>query len=66
MDISKGGNHCFIKTVSNEIYGFGWNEYSQLGITTDGILLTPSRVFEDNEDIWYSNINKSKAKSARF
>ena len=66
MDISKGGNHCFIKTVSNEIYGFGWNEYSQLGIKTDGILLTPSRVFEDNEDIWYSNINKSKAKSARF
>ena len=28
--------------------------------------ITPIRVFEDNEDIWFSNINKSKAKSARF
>ena len=55
-----------LKHLNNAIYAFGWNEYSQLGIKTDGILLTPSRVFEDNEDIWYSNINKSKAKSARF
>ena len=25
----------------------------------------PIRVFEDNEDIWFSNTSKSKAKSAR-
>ena len=35
----------------------------QLGIETeDENQLTPIRVFEDNEDIWYSNI-KSKATS---
>ena len=27
--------------------------------------ITPIRVFEDNEDIWFSNINKLKQKSAR-
>ena len=37
-----------------------------LGIETeDNKQITPIRVFEDNEDIWFSNINKSKAKSAR-
>ena len=67
IDISKGGNHTFVKTSNNEIYAFGRNEYSQLGIETDDYeQITPIRVFEDNEDIWFSNINKSKAKSARF
>merc|ERR1712224_801040 len=66
IDISNGGNHSFIKTSNNEIYAFGNNEYSQLGIKIENRKqLTPIRVFEDNEDIWYSNINKSKAKSAR-
>ena len=37
----------------------------QFGIKTNIHELTPIRVFEDNEDIWFSNI-KSKAKSARF
>ena len=67
IDISKGGYHSFVKTSNNEIYAFGLNQYSQLGIKTeDENQLTPIRVFEDNEDIWFSNINKSKAKSARF
>ena len=67
IDISKGGEHTFVKTSNNEIYAFGRNYSSQLGIETkDKIQLTPIRVFEDNEDIWFSNINKSKAKSARF
>ena len=67
IDISNGGNHSFIKTSNNEIYAFGGNFYSQLGIRTEHEnQLTPIRVFEDNEDIWFSNINKSKAKSARF
>merc|ERR1712000_458473 len=67
IDISKGGNHSFIKTSNNEIYAFGNNMYSQLGNKTEDMCqLTPIRVFEDNEDIWFSNINKSKAKSARF
>ena len=66
IDISKGGFHTFVKTSNNEIYAFGNNEYSQLGIKTEhGNQITPIRVFEDNEDIWFSNINKSKQKSAR-
>ena len=67
IDISKGGLHTFVKTSNNEIYAFGYNEYSQLGIKTEHAdQITPIRVFEDNEDIWFSNVNKSKAKSARF
>ena len=67
IDISKGGWHTFVKTSNNEIYAFGNNKYSQLGIKTKhDNQITPIRVFEDNEDIWFSNINKSKAKSARF
>ena len=67
IDVSKGGLHNFVKTSNNEIYAFGYNEYSQLGIKTeDDNQLTPIRVFEDNEDILFSTINKSKAKSARF
>ena len=67
IDISKGGFNTFVKTSNNEIYAFGRNTYSQLGIETeDNYQITPSRVFEDNEDIWFSNINKSKQKSARF
>jgi len=65
IDISNGGHHSFVKTSNNEIYAFGNNESSQLGIKTEHEdQFTPIRVFEDNEDIWYSNI-KSKAKSAR-
>ena len=67
IDISKGGQYTFVKTSNNEIYAFGYNDNSQLGIKTENEKqLTPIRVFEDNEDIWCSNINKSKAKSARF
>ena len=66
IDISKGGNHCFVKTSNNEIYAFGNNKYSQLGIETElEKQLLPIRVFQDNEDIWRSNF-KSMAKSARF
>ena len=66
IDISKGGNHTFVKTSNNEIYAFGNNYDSQLGIrTVHKKQMRPIRVFEDNEDIWFSNINKSKAKSAR-
>ena len=65
IDFSRGGWHNFVKTSNNEIYAFGYNPYSQLGIKTeDKYQLSPIRVFEDNEDIWLSNI-KSKAKSAR-
>ena len=67
IDISSKGNSTFVKTSNNEIYAFGNNEFSQLGIKKeDENQLTPIRVFEDNEDIWFSNINKSKTKSARF
>ena len=67
IDVSSGGYHTFVKTSNNEIYAFGLNKFSQLGIkTVHEYQLTPIRVFEDNEDIWFSNINKSKAKSARF
>ena len=66
IDVSSRGFHTFVKTSNNEIYAFGNNTFSQLGIETeDDNQLTPIRVFEDNEDIWYSNIPKSRAKSAR-
>ena len=66
VDISSGGNHTFIKTLSNEIYAFGCNEFSQLSIDTKyENQLKPIRVLKDNEDIWYSHSSKSRAKSAR-
>ena len=67
IDISNGGNHSFAKTSNNEIYAFGYNEYLQLGIETEHAnQTTPIRVFEENEDIWFSNINiSSRVKSAR-
>ena len=64
IDISSKGMHTFVKTSNNEIFSFGLNDYSQVGIETDDIQTTPIRVFQDNEDIWCSNINKSKVKSA--
>ena len=67
VDISRSSWSTFVKTSNNEIYAFGYNYYSQLGIKTEHEnQITPIRVFEDNEDIWFSNINKSKQKSARF
>ena len=66
IDISSGGNQTFVKTSNNQIYAFGNNRYSQLGFETDTTTqTTPIRVFQGNEDIWYSNINKPRAKSAR-
>ena len=66
IDISSGGNHTFVKISSNEVFGFGYNQYLQMGVTTDDdFQLSPIRVFKDNEDIWYSNVIKTKAKSAR-
>ena len=82
IDVSTGGTYSFVKTLSNEIFAFGDNKNSQLGVTTndetratlkqlykgsrDVYEPTPIRVFENNEDIWCSNINtKSIAKSAR-
>ena len=66
IDVSSSGYCTFVKTSSNEIYAFGRNDYSQLGIETeDEIQLTPIRIFEDNEDIWHSNIKRLRAKSAR-
>ena len=67
IDVASGGLITFVKTSNNEIYALGDNRFSQLGIKTENKKqTTPIRVFEDNEDIWFSNINKSKAKSARF
>ena len=65
IDISKGGYSTFVKTSNNEIYAFGNNEFLQLGIKTENNnQITPIRVLEGREDIWFSKI-KSKAKSAR-
>ena len=66
IDISSGGNHTFVKTINNEIYTFGNNHYSQLGIEIlDELKLTPIQVFKDKDEIWASNIRRSKQKSAR-
>ena len=56
IDISHGGSNIFVKTSNNEIYNLKYTVKNKF---------TTIRVFEGNEDIWYSNI-KSKAKSARF
>jgi len=66
IDISSGGNHTFVKTIDNKIYAFGRNKYCQLGIeTSEENQKTPIQVLEGKEDIWYSTIGKSRAKSAR-
>ena len=66
IDISCGGSHTFAKTLNGEIYAFGDNSGLQFGMKTENEnQLAPIRVFEGNEDIWYSGICKSKAKSAR-
>ena len=66
IDISNGGNHNFVKTSNNEIYAFGWNRISQLGVESElENQYFPVPSFQNSEDIWCSKINKSKAKSAR-
>ena len=65
INISSRGTHSFIKTSSNEIFGFGMNKHGQLGITSSQIQHTPIQVLQNNEELWCSNINKSKVKSAR-
>ena len=67
IDISSKGFHTFVKTTANEIYGFGNNNYSQLGIHNGKKnQVIPIQVLKDNENLWYSNVNqKSRAKSAR-
>ena len=67
IDISIRGLGSFVKTSKNLIYAFGKSGYGQLGVRTSSKKeISPIQVFEDNEDIWFSNINKSKQKSARF
>lgn len=68
IDISKGGVHTFVKTSSNKILAFGNNIFSQLSLPSDGKksdLSKPKRVFQNNEDIWFSNKYTSRAKSSR-
>ena len=65
IDISTGGDITIVKTLSNEKYAFGNNNYSQLGINGRQVKMSPVQIFKEDEDIWYSNINKSRAKSAR-
>ena len=68
IDISSRGFHTFIKTSLNEIFASGDNICSQLGVETndDNIIGRIIQVFQDNKDIWWSNIIKpSRAKSAR-
>ena len=66
IDMSSRGFHTFVKTSSNEIYAFGDNDNSKLGIETQFLQQrTPIQVFQGKEDIWCSHITTSKAKSAR-
>ena len=66
IDISSKGDHTFVKTSNNEIYAFGRNEDFQLGIKSEQEIQTvPIHVFQNNENIWCSNLLTSKAKSAR-
>ena len=68
IDVSSGGDHTFIKTSNNEIYAFGFNSKSQLGMNLENSkssTATPTRAFKDSEHVWCSTIHKSRAKSAR-
>ena len=65
IDISSKGCHTFVKTYSNQIYSFGLSFTIQIGSEIEDYQFTPMRVFQDNETIWCSNINISRAKSAR-
>ena len=66
MDISSGGSCTFIKTLDHKIFAFGYNGCLELGIkTSKQNQLTPIQVFQDNEDVWGSFIDKSNKKSAR-
>ena len=66
IDVSTKGFSSFIKTSKNEIYAFGNNKSLQLGIKTEKEnQIKPIQILKDEEDIWCSNIRKSKAKSAR-
>ena len=65
VDFSKGAFHTFVKTSDNEIYAFGKGTF-ELGIeSNNGFELFPTQVLKGNEDIWYSNISRPTAKSAR-
>ena len=56
IDISTGRNHTFIKTSKNEIFGFGNNEFEQLGIDTeDEYQFKPVQIIQERERIWSSN-----------
>ena len=66
IDVSSKGEHTFVKTSENKIFAFGKNVYSQLGQETiDEYVRKPIQVFHDKEDIWFSNVNKPRDKSAR-
>ena len=69
IDISSRGNHVFVKTSLDEIYAFGRNDASQLGVETLENGRYPIRVLNGNEDLWKSPINneqkRKNAKSAR-
>ena len=66
IDISNGGCHTFVKTSNNEIFAFGYNDKSQLGIETENEKqYSPIQVLQGNEQVWDLSFIKSKAKSAR-
>ena len=61
VDISSQGNHTIVKTASNELYGFGFNEYSQIGAKCKKkYQTTPVRVFQGQETLWGSYANRDR------
>jgi alpha-tubulin suppressor-like RCC1 family protein len=40
LDFSAGGNHTILVTNAGEVYGFGDNQYSQLGMPSDQTAIT--------------------------
>ena len=61
IDISSNGFSTFVKTSSNEIFAFGAKDSRNARFAQ----LTPIQVFQGKEDIWSSNFNISRAKSAK-
>ena len=70
IDISKGGEHTFVKVLSElneeEVYSFGYNQSCQLGSKEITVFsLSPTKLNYPFEDIWVSSTRDSKCKSAR-
>ena len=63
--VSTGGGHLIMKTISNEVWGYGFNENGQLSISTPEILIPIQILHKKPEIIGTPRYIKNRHKSAR-